>query len=101
MKGTLLAIAFTLCFGPCFLFAKVIPQIDGTRGIEATRYAVMMHEKHMKELPRQALAARTQAVDMWAISRHYGDQKTLISPNPFDLSGKKFPLSRTAWVVTT
>jgi hypothetical protein len=98
MKKASVVFALTLCvIVPCSVFAKSnASNWDGTQGIESTKYAIMVHEKHMKELPRQALTAKTQAVDMGNIAVITGDQRTLISPNPFDLSGKKISFTKNA-----
>lgn len=98
MQKTLIVFVLVLCaVVPCSVFAKSdASNWDGTRGIESTRYAIMMHEKHMRELPRQALTAKTQVVDTGNIAVMTGDQRTLISPSPFDLTGKKISFIKNA-----
>lgn len=82
---------------PGFLFAKSDPaNWDGTKGIEGTKLAIMMHEQHMKELPPEALDASIQTSDIGNVAVMTGNARTLISPNLFDLSGKKITYTRTS-----
>src|SRR5262249_33158662 len=89
MKSAFVALLLELFIVP-FLYARTDgSDWDGTNGVEQTQYLLRVHEQHMKELSPQIRAASTQSTDVGNVAVIRADSKTLISPNRFDLAGKK------------
>src|SRR5262249_62293521 len=89
MKSAFVALLLELFIVP-FLYARTDgSHWDGTNGVEQTQYLLRVHEQHMKELRPQIRAASTQSTDVGNVAVIRADSKTLISPNSFDLGGKK------------
>jgi hypothetical protein len=62
----------------------------GTRGLLRTEYYLKLHEKHEREIKALASPAPvSRNADIGDIAVIEGSSKTLISPNNFDLVGKK------------
>lgn len=66
----------------------------GTIGKERTEYLIRMHERHREALPSDLLQIKGLNVDVGEIAVVQGSPTTIISPNLFDLPGRKLQFKK-------
>ena len=90
MRSAVFAFVLSLCFITSIASAKTVPSSwCGTHGLSRTTYALQMHQRHKKDLALESLATFGVSEDVGEIAVIEGDSNTIISPNLFDLGGRK------------